>query len=229
MAGGKGTRLAPFTNILPKPLIPINNKPIIELIIDKFKSAGAKEFHITVNYKAEMIKAYFDYTEYNSIINYINEEKFLGTAGSLRLLPDDFPETFFLTNCDILVKANYSDILKHHKASGSDITIIGCNQTITIPYGVIRVSDENCLVKIDEKPKLNFVVNTGMYVLEKEVVKYIKENTLYHITDLINDIKEHGGKVSVYLVDEDSWIDIGQWEEYRKSVDKINEKWDEAW
>ncbi|MGA1823489.1 MAG: nucleotidyltransferase family protein [bacterium] len=218
MAGGKGERLAPFTRILPKPLIPIGEKPILELIMDNFSQFGVRDFYLTVNYKAEMIKSYFDNIDLDYNLTYIREEKYLGTAGSLRLLPPDFPSTFILSNCDVFVQADYADLLEFHKKNKNDLTMIGAMQRHVIPYGLIEFSYNGFVKKINEKPEYDYVVNTGVYVIEKKVLEHIQENTLFHITHLMDNLLKIGSKIGVYPVSEQSYMDIGQWEEYKKNV-----------
>lgn len=218
MAGGKGERLDPFTRILPKPLIPIGEKPILELIMDNFNQFGVKDFYLTVNYKGEMIKSYFDHVKLKYNLIYIREKEFLGTAGSLKLLPKNFPSTFILSNCDILVHADYADLLKFHKENKNDLTMIGSIQRHIIPYGVIEFSNYGTVEKITEKPEYDFTINAGIYVIEKEILTHIPENTMFHATHLINKLIENGNKIGVYPVSEKSYVDIGQWEEYQKNV-----------
>ncbi len=138
MAGGKGTRLAPLTNVYPKPLIPIGEKTIVETIMDKFVAHNCHDFYMSVNYKADSIKNYFDFInnpEYN--IYYFQEDKPLGTAGSLRLLKDKINSTFFVSNCDILIEENYSEILNYHRSNNNELTVVAAVKTLSIPYGTI--------------------------------------------------------------------------------------------
>ena len=178
MAGGKGKRLDPFTKILPKPLIPVGDKPILELIMDQFNQYGVKNFYLTVNFKGEMIKSYFDNIDLKYNLNYIWEKEFLGTAGSLKLLPKNFPSTFILTNCDIIVYADYADLIKFHKKNGNDLTMVGSFHHFVIPYGVVKFSTNGLVEKIDEKPEYDFTINTGIYVIERSALDYIPENTI---------------------------------------------------
>lgn len=219
MAGGKGTRLAPFTDILPKPLIPIGNKTIIETIIDEYSNYGINDFYISVNYKAKLIKAFFEEEEekkYNII--FINETIPLGTAGALRLIEKEISDEFFVSNCDIIIKDNYANIYDFHKKGQFDITLVASMQHHIIPYGVCKLDGLGVLTEIIEKPEYDFLVNTGMYILNKKVLSFIPKDTFYHITHLIEDVKKSGGKIGVYPVSEKSWIDIGQWEEYNKAL-----------
>jgi NDP-sugar pyrophosphorylase family protein len=224
MAGGRGTRLDPFTRILPKPLIPIGDKPVVEIIIDRIVEWGVRDIYITLNYKGEMVKTYFEYREdlpYR--IHYISEKEFLGTAGSLRLLPDELSETFILTNCDVIVDADYYDVLRHHKKSNNIITLLGSIQNYTIPYGIVRFNSGGIVEEIEEKPEYDLTVNTGIYIMQKNSIQYIPENKSFDITELINQLIRKGEKVGVYPVSEKSYVDIGQWEEYRKSINLLKE------
>lgn len=221
MAGGKGTRLDPFTRILPKPLIPIGEKPVLELIMERFAEYGAGEFYLTVNYKGEMIKSYFDNIDVNYNINYIWEKEFLGTAGSLQFLPKNITGTFIVSNCDILVDLDYTDLIRYHHDRRHKLTIVGSLHHHVIPYGVIELSSSGNVVRILEKPEYDFTVNTGVYILERDVLKLIPKKKMFHITDLIGLLLKAGEKVGVYPVSEGSYIDIGQWEEYQKNTKRF--------
>ncbi len=224
MAGGQGTRLYPYTKILPKPLIPIEDIPIVERIINRFNDYGCKSFYLTVNYKKNMIKAYFNEIDKDYDIFYIEEEKPLGTGGSLHLLKDKLNETFFVSNCDILIDANYSDIIKYHKKNNNKITVITSLKNYTVPYGVINLSENGDISSTKEKPEYNFLVNTGMYVLEPEVLEDIPENEFYHITYLIDKYIEEGKKVGTYPITENCWLDMGEFKEMERMVEKIGFK-----
>lgn len=221
MAGGKGTRLYPYTRVLPKPLIPIGDTPIVERIINKFNEHGCKNFHMTVNHKKNMIKAYFNEIEKDYTIDYVEEEKPLGTAGSLYLLKDKIKETFFLSNCDILIEGNYSSMLNYHKENKSKITLITSLKHHVIPYGVMSIDENGDLIEMIEKPEYNYLINTGMYIIEAEVMEDIPENKFFHITDLINDYIEKGEKIGVYPVSEGSWLDMGEIKEMENMIRKL--------
>ncbi len=221
MAGGEGTRLKPITNIIPKPLIPIGDKPIIEWIIDSFNRVGVKKFYLTVNYKQEMIRSYFDSIEYDYELKYFVEDKPLGTAGSLQLLKNEIKSTFFVTNCDILIKDDYSEMLKYHKTNGNELTAISAVKHFEIPYGTMEFSENGILTKLKEKPAFNIFINAGMYILEPHLLQEIPENEFFHITTLMEKIMDRNGKVGVFPVSEGSWMDIGQWDEYNKTSKKL--------
>ena len=222
MAGGKGTRLDPFTRILPKPLIPFGDKPIIRVIMDNFKKFGSNKFHITVNEKSNMIKAYFHECKTLYNIKYINEKKPLGTAGSLKLLKNELKNTFFVTNSDILINSNYPLILAFHKKNNYDVTLVSSIRNYIIPYGVCNFNEEGELKNIKEKPNYNFFVNTGLYIIEPKVLKLIPKNIKFDMTELLDKVGKSKMRVGVFPISENSWMDIGHWSEYNKNIDKIN-------
>ncbi len=219
MAGGKGARLKPITNVIPKPLIPIGEKTIIEEIMDRFVEVGCNNFSLSVNYKAETIKHYFEQLQNEEYkIGYFQEEKPLGTAGSLFLIKDKIKTTFFVSNCDIIIKEDYSEILKYHRDNKNELTIVSALKHYPIPYGTIKTKKEGVLEKLTEKPELTFQINSGMYILEPHLLNEIPENKFFHITHLIENIQKRKGKVGVFPVSEGSWKDIGEWSEYLKEV-----------
>ena len=221
MAGGKGTRMEPFTKILPKPLVPVHEKPIIEHIIQRFTDFGCHEFHLTVNYKARILKAYFEELQPDYGIHFLEEQEPLGTAGSLQFLNGKFDKPFFVTNCDIIIKADYASLYKFHQKNNYDITLVASAKEYIIPYGTCELNDDGHLSHINEKPQYNFLINTGLYVLNPDVLNLVPKDKFYHITHLIEDAKNQGKKIGVFPVDEDDWIDIGQWAEYQKAIDKF--------
>jgi len=221
MAGGKGSRLEPYTKVIPKPLIPIGDIPIVERIINRFRKYGCNEFYMTVNYKKNMIKAYFNDIQKSYQVSYIDENKPLGTAGSLRLLKDKMQTSFFVSNCDILIEGDYSKILKYHTEHKNKITLVTSLKHYTIPYGVIELSENSDVKSMIEKPEYDFLVNTGMYILEPEVLKDIPKDTFYHITDLITDYISKGEKIGVYPVSEGAWLDMGEFKEMEIMIERL--------
>ncbi len=221
MAGGRGTRLDPFTRILPKPLIPIGEKPIIEMIIDKFREYGMDDFYITLNHRSKMIKAYFEEFKKKYKITYIDEEMPLGTAGSLRYLPEAIQGALFVSNSDIIVEEGYDKILKFHNANQNEITIVASIKNYIIPYGVCEIENGGILRKISEKPNFSFLVNTGMYIVNASVLPFIPEGQFYHITQLIEEVRGRGKKIGVFPISEKSWIDIGEWSKYKEVLKRF--------
>jgi len=221
MAGGKGTRLEPFTKVLPKPLIPINEKTVIEHIIESFVKAGAKDFYLTVNYKSILLKAFFQELKPNYSINFVDEKEPLGTAGSLYFLKNKFIKPFIVSNSDILIKLDYSNLYNFHKQNKNDITLVASTKNYIIPYGSCELDSNGNLLKITEKPSYNFLANTGLYILNPDILDLIPDNKLYHMTSLISDARKKNKKIGVFPVNEDVWIDIGQWVDYEKNISKF--------
>lgn len=221
MAGGKGARLEPFTRVLPKPLIPIGDKPIIEIIIDEFRKQGARRFYITLNHKADMVEAYFNSIEKDYEAIYVREDDYLGTAGSLKLLEGRLKGPFIVTNCDVMVKANFEEVLNFHKESRAHMTVLSSIQHYKIPYGVIKSREGGEITEVLEKPEYTFTVNAGVYIIESTALKYISKDKRFDMTDLIKRFLSGGDKVVMYPVNEKDYIDIGQWEEYKKSLERM--------
>ncbi len=222
MAGGKGTRLEPVTTIIPKPLIPVGSKTIVEHIMDRFMENGINTFYFTLNYLGEMIKAYIGSVDLKNTLHYIFEDDFYGTAGSLKLGKDQLPDTFIVSNCDIIVETDYSKILAFHQKSNAFLTMVSAFQRHSIPYGVIDFKEEGVVTKIHEKPEKTVVINTGVYVVNLECLDYIPDNKMFHMTHLIEALMEDGKKVCTYPINETEYIDIGQWDEYRKAVKQFS-------
>jgi len=223
MAGGEGSRLKPLTNVLPKPLIPVGEKTIIEDIMDKFLAYGSQHFFISLNYKADFIQSYLEQqnnADYH--LEFFKEDKPLGTVGSLTLLKDKIRETFFVSNCDILIKEDYSQILHYHRENKNELTLVTALKSFPIPYGIVETEIDGLLVDIKEKPEVNFQINTGMYVLEPHLLNEIPEKSYFNITDLMQKIIQSGGRVGCFPVSEKAWKDIGDWNEYTKACGMIN-------
>jgi len=221
MAGGKGTRLDPFTRILPKPLIPLGNDPVIKVIMDEFNKFGNNMFYISVNDKEKMVMAYFHDYKLGYRIEYVHEDEPLGTAGALKYLEGKIKDTFFVSNCDIIIHTDYGSFYDFHKKGGYGLTMVGSMRQYTIPYGVCEADKKGKLKVIKEKPQFDFLVNTGMYLLEPEILKFIPEQQYFNMTDLIQAIKEHGIKVGIFPVSEKSWIDVGELSEYKNVVNQL--------
>lgn len=222
MAGGLGTRLAPFTGIFPKPLIPVGNKTMIEHVIDNFKNYGVKKFIITVNHKGKLIEAYFNSIERDYDIEFIWEKEFLGTAGSLKLLSNLNYDDFIVSNCDIIVKTDFSNLVEFHKQNNSLFISVTSIQHYKIPYGIVTTKSGGAIESIEEKPEYSFQINTGVYVLNTSVLEFIPYNQFFDMPNLINVLLTQNKKVVAYPVNEGDYIDMGQWEEYKKAVEKIN-------
>lgn len=215
-AGGKGTRLEPYTKILPKPLIPVGEKPIIEHIMQRFTDYGCPEFHMIVNYKKALMKAYFADCDQRYDISWYEEEKPLGTGGGLCYLKGMVHETFFFTNCDNLLLSDYESILKFHRESKNVITMICAYKNLKIPYGVVEMGLNGSIEQMKEKPELSYLTNTGIYIVEPEVLDDIEDGVAIGFPDIMKKQMEKGKKVSVYPVSENEWLDMGQLDELEK-------------
>ncbi len=222
MAGGKGARLEPFTSILPKPLIPINGKPIIDHIMDKFNDFGVSEYFLSINHKSRILKAFFDEKNQENKISFIEEKKPLGTIGALSKITKSIKPIFFVTNCDILINCDYADIIKYHKKNKNIITIVASFRNYTIPYGDCKINKDGLLVKINEKPNISLLANTGMYIMSKEVINQIPKNTKFDLPQLIEKLIILKKRIGVFPVSQEAWVDIGQWNEYKKALNKLN-------
>lgn len=215
MAGGLGTRLRPITHVIPKPLIPVGDKTMLEHIMSKFHQEGCDDFYLTVNYKSDMIKYYMESQKDNPYnINYVHENKPLGTAGSIGLIKKKFNTPIFITNCDIYVNENYSEILNYHKTNKNDITVVAAILNHSIPYGCLESGSDGVLERINEKPTFTYKINAGFYIIEPHMIEKIPEDTFFHITHLIEKCISNSGKVGVFPISQKSWVDIGQWDKY---------------
>lgn len=221
MAGGKGTRLYPYTKILPKPLIPIGDVTITERIIHSFQRYGCNEVIMILNHKANMIKAYMMELNKDYSIDFVEEEKFLGTAGGLKLIRDKVQTAFFLSNCDVLINADLECIYKTHKEKGNKITFVCSMKDVVIPYGVVETNADGAITHIKEKPGFSFLVNTGLYMIEPDVIDDIGEGELIHLPDLAQRYLEQGKKIGVFPISEREWMDMGQFNEMENMMKNL--------
>ena len=220
-AGGKGTRLEPFTKVLPKPLIPVGDLPVLELIMREYQSYSCNEFHIIVNYKRELMKAYFADNENHYNITWYDEEEPLGTGGGLYLLKNKIDSTFFFANCDALLTANYERMLQFHRESNSVITMICAYKTIAIPYGIIDMGANGSIERMREKPLLSYLTNTGIYIVEPEVLDDIDDRIPISFPEIIEKEQRNGKRVVAFPVSENDWMDMGQLPELEKMRMKL--------
>jgi dTDP-glucose pyrophosphorylase len=221
MAGGQGTRLAPFTSVLPKPLIPVGDRTVIEIIIDQFLPYGLDRFHLSVNYKSKILKSFFEELAPSYSVAYLEEKEPRGTAGSLRELYSPTPEHLIVTNCDIVIQADYAELVSFHTDNNYDLTLVASLKDYHIPYGVCELEKGGNLGRITEKPQYSFLVNTGMYVVRRDRLGLIPEHTRCDMTDFIEQIKKSGGRIGVFPIGENAWVDTGEWTEYRKALDSL--------
>lgn len=222
MAGGKSTRLKPFSNIIPKPLFPIGDKTILEQIIHSFQNTGSTQFFLLLNYKHKMVLEYLKETSIKGVeIKSLVESDYYGTAGSLALLRKDVSETFIVTNCDVLIDVDVVALLEFHKKSDNILTIVSAVHHDQLPYGVIESDGRGGFMSLSEKPSNNFMINIGLYVLEPAALEFIEDGSFLHITDLINSLKTKGLGIGVFPISQRSWNDIGEWSEYKKTISAL--------
>lgn len=218
MAGGKGTRLKPITNVIPKPLVPVGDKTILEEIMNQFEGIGCSKFYMSVNYKSDMMKFYLSQLEHKYDIDFFEEPKPLGTIGSVSLLKDKIRTPFFVSNCDILIDQDFRDVYEYHVSNKNDITMVTAVKNIRIPYGVIETGENGIMTGLKEKPDITYMINTGVYILNPELINEIPENEFFHITQLMEVVKARGGQVGCFPVSEQAWKDMGEWPEYLKMI-----------
>ena len=219
MAGGKGMRLRPYTDVLPKPLLPIDKKPAIRHILEKFKRFSPSKFYIAVNYKSELLKSYFKESKGQFNIQLINEDKPLGTAGSLFFLKNKIKKHFFLTNCDTIIDTNYYNILNFHLKNKNDITVVVAKKVFKIPYGVASLKN-NKDFQLIEKPKLKLKINVGLYVINKKVLSQIKFKKYLDFNSLLNSSIKNKNKIGYYEIKDKNWIDVGQMDKFKHFFNK---------
>lgn len=221
MAGGKGTRLKPITNVIPKPLVPIGNKTILEVIMEQFEGIGCHKFYMSVNYKADMMKFYLSQLDHKYDIEFFMEESPLGTIGSVSLLKGKINSPFFVSNCDSINEQDYRDVYDYHISNKNDMTIVTMVKSFKIPYGVIETGEDGLMINLKEKPEHTYMVNTGVYILNPNLIDEIPEGKFFHITHLMEKVRARGGRVGCFPVSENSWHDMGEWPEYLKMINVL--------
>jgi len=224
IAGGKGERLMPFTSILPKPLIPVNGVPIIKLIINSFSSENIKEIFVSINHKQTIIKSYLKSEIKDKKILFLEEKKPLGTIGSLRLAKEkNLSNNVIITFCDNFFQTSMKNVMDFHEKNKNDLTIVVAKKKIQIPYGVCKISKKGNFIKIDEKPTSKKFVNAGYYILNKKMFKYIPKDKKMDVTELIKKIKSGKKKIKIFPVEEETWFDVGQWSNYKNTIDNFTD------
>lgn len=216
MAGGLGSRLQPLTNEVPKPMIEIGGKPILEIILDSFIDEGLRHFYISVNYKGESIEDHFgDGSQKGCHIDYLHEPNRLGTAGALSLLPHQIKHPIIVMNGDIMTRVNFKQLLNFHQREGAKMTVCVRKHTHTIPYGVVDVENSR-LVSLKEKPTQNYFINTGIYVINPELIDLIPRNTYFDMPQLVEKLLAEQSAVATFPIHE-YWLDIGQIEQLHQA------------
>lgn len=222
MVGGLGTRLRPLTEHTPKPMLKVGNKPILETIILNFKKYGFINIVLCVSYKSEIIEEYFkDGSEFGVNIEYIHENKRMGTAGALSLIRDKLNESFFVMNGDLLTSINFEHMMEYHLSNKSMATMGVREYDFQVPYGVVNVDDGNIL-SIEEKPVHKFFVSAGVYVLSNKVLDFIPDDEFYDMPTLFEKVIEEKLKSISFPIHE-YWLDIGRIEEFEKANDEFYE------
>jgi NDP-sugar pyrophosphorylase family protein len=223
LAGGKGTRLTPYTTVFPKPLMPIDGMPILEVIVRQLAHFQIKEMVFTVSQQSEpLLSAYFgNGSRYGVAIRYSREEKPLGTAGPLSIIPD-LPETFLVMNGDILTTLNYQKLIRYHRQHQGMVTIAMSQKKVQLELGVMEFNRAHQLTRYIEKPELSYSVSMGIYVFEKKVLKWIPSQRYLDFPELIQKLIKQRVKVVCYPSN-DFWLDIGRHEDYEEAQKKFQE------
>lgn len=221
MAGGKGSRLAPLTNIIPKPLIPIGYSTIVEKIFDSFVNQGFNDFKLIINYKKELIRSYFNELEHSYNLEFLEESKFLGTIGGIKEFSNKLTDNFVVTNCDVVTDINYHKFFEHHVKKDAYISILGLKKSTKVPYGVLKLDKESNVEGLKEKPKQTHTIMTGIYIINKKVLDYIPSNVELGMDELIETLIANNKVVTSFVI-KDGWYDMGQFSEYKKLLMHID-------
>ncbi len=217
MAGGKGARLAPYTKILPKPLIPIGDMPIMEVLIRQMASAGFKEIFVTVGHLSGLLKAFFqDGDQWHVHLHYSYEDQPLGTVGSLASITE-LDDTFLMANGDVLTTLDFRELVSFHKSQGAAATIAMHRRKVKIDFGVLKMEEQSRIVGIIEKPTYEYQVSMGVYVFEPEVIQFIQPGKYLDFPDLIQILIDAGKKVVGYPFD-GYWQDLGRQDDYEQAT-----------
>jgi len=221
LAGGKGTRLKPYTTIFPKPLVPIDGMPILEIVIRQLKAHGFTRVTLSVGYLAELLMAYFgDGNKFGIQLEYSKEDHPLGTTGALALIPD-LDKTFLVMNGDILTMLDYRELIDYHCHTGATATIAMHKRSVKIDLGVLQVNEQNELTGYIEKPVYEYRVSMGVYVFEPKVLDYIRPGERLDLPDLVHMLLQNGDKVMGFPYD-GYWLDIGRPDDYEQAVEEFS-------
>mgnify|MGYP002681155622 FL=1 len=221
LAGGLGTRLKPYTTVFPKPLMPIGESPILEIIIKQLKAKGFNDITLAVGHLSELIMAFFNNgSKYGLKIEYSKEEKKLGTAGGLGLLKNKLEDDFLVMNGDVLTGLDFSEFLEFHKKTGSIATIALNRRHVDIDFGVVELDENRTLIGYIEKPKIDYLVSMGVYAFNESILEYIPSHEYLDIPDLMKRLLSEGEKVNGFIHD-GYWLDIGRPDDYIKANEDI--------
>lgn len=224
LAGGRGTRLAPYTSILPKPLMPVGDRSILELVVDQLEMSGINDITFCVGYLSHLIRAVFDHRDNEGVeIDYVHEQDALGTAGPLRLV-EGLDETFIAMNGDVLTNLDYAELVRYHQEHGNALTIATHDRRIKIDYGVLHLQElglngdtQHRITEFQEKPEIVSAVSMGIYVMEPRVIDFVPEGRPFDLPDLVHALLEAGEPIGAYKYD-GLWFDIGRKEDYEQAV-----------
>jgi NDP-sugar pyrophosphorylase family protein len=221
LAGGKGERLAPYTTVLPKPLLPVGDRAILEVVVQQLRSHGFSELTFAVGYLDHLIRAVFDDgSNFDVSIEYHRESEPRGTAGPLATI-DGIDDSFLVMNGDVLTTLDYRALFDTHRASGNAMTIASHRRVVETDYGVLRTSDSDAptaeVVAYEEKPEIPYVVSIGVYILEPHVTKYVPVDSHFDMPDVVQALIDSGERVGSYMFD-GFWLDIGRHEDYERAV-----------
>jgi NDP-mannose synthase len=221
LAGGKGTRLGPYTTVLPKPLMPIGNKAILDVVVQQLRGYGVTEMTFAVGYLAHLIQAVFgDGSQYGVNITYYREDEPLGTVGALPFI-DGLDDDFLFMNGDVLTSLDYSDLYRVHRESSNVLTIATHRRVVRSEYGVLhldgQLGEARRVVDYDEKPEIPYVVSMGVYVASPEILEHIPKGERFDLPDLVLKLLDEGLQVGSYLTDS-YWLDIGRHDDYEQAI-----------
>jgi len=222
LAGGRGTRLAPYTTILPKPLMPVGERSILEIVVGQLEEAGIVDINFCVGYLAHLIQAVFENRENGHVdITYVHEQHALGTAAPLRLV-EELDNTFIVMNGDVLTTLDYGELVRYHRAQGNALTIATHKRSIKIDYGMLHLDVASRVREYEEKPEIASPVSMGVYVMEPSVIDHIPEEGHFDFPDLVRALLAAGEPVGAYIHD-GLWFDIGRHEDYERAIDAWGE------
>ncbi len=225
MAGGLGSRLRPLTYSIPKPLLPIGEKPILEIILSRLRKSGFTKVFVTTNYQADLVKSYFgNGSRFGIELEYTTESEALGTAGALFLLKGRVSEPFLVVNCDILTKLDFARVHRFHCDSGAVMTVTAARYEMQVPYGVLEVNADS-VQRVVEKPSGSHLVLAGVYVVAPEVLEMYEPKRM-DVPELVNALTARGRKVAFYEI-QDRWIDVGKMTDYEKVTNEFTQ-WDDS-
>jgi NDP-sugar pyrophosphorylase family protein len=217
LAGGRGTRLAPYTSVLPKPLMPVGERSILEIVVEQLEEAGIVDINFCVGYLSHLIQAVFDNRQNGHVnITYVREQDALGTAAPLRLV-EDLDETFLVMNGDVLTTLNYHDLVRYHREQGNVMTIATHDRTVKVDYGILHLDVRQRVREFQEKPEIVIPVSMGIYVMESDVLDHIPDGRYFDFPDLVEALLAASVPVGAYRYD-GLWFDIGRQDDHAKAV-----------